>query len=69
MFVSVALLLIFRRYAQSEETGDDFDEEGIALTGSGAKGTGDMVNKVERKERKTTEHVFGLGDDLEEDKR
>lgn len=57
------------RYAYSEETGDDFDDEGILLTGSGAKGTGDMVNKLERKERKTTDHVFGLGDDLEEDKR
>ncbi|ONK62695.1 uncharacterized protein A4U43_C07F7000 [Asparagus officinalis] len=56
------------RYAYSEETGDDFDE-GVALTGTGAKGTGDLVNKLERKERKTTEHVFGLGDDLEEDKR
>lgn len=59
----------FLRYAYSEETGEDFDEEGISLTGSGAKVTGDIMNKLERKERKTAEHVFGLGDDLEEDKR
>ncbi|XP_010938027.1 uncharacterized protein [Elaeis guineensis] len=51
------------RYAYSEDTGDDFDEEGVSLTGSGAKGIGDMVN------RKTMDHVLGMGDDLEEDKR
>jgi hypothetical protein len=42
--------------------GDDFDDEGVALTG-----TGDMVSKLERKDRKTVDHVFGLGTD-EEDK-
>lgn len=57
------------RYAYSEETGDDFDDEGISLTGAGVKGTGDIVNMLDRKERKTADHVFGLGDDLEEDKR
>ncbi|XP_072976484.1 uncharacterized protein [Typha angustifolia] len=57
------------RYAYSEDTGDDFDEEGVSLTGSAAKGIGDIVNKLERKERKAADHVFGLGDDLEEDKR
>nr|CAD1833094.1 unnamed protein product [Ananas comosus var. bracteatus] len=57
------------RYAYSEDTGDDFDEEGVSLTGTGAKGIGDIMNKLERKERKTADHVFGLGDDLEEDKR
>lgn len=51
------------RYAYSEDIGDDFDEEGVTLTGSGAKGIGDMVS------RKTADHVFGLGDDLEENKR
>ncbi|KAF3331848.1 transmembrane protein 87B-like protein [Carex littledalei] len=50
------------RYAYSEETGDDFDEEGVSLTA-----TGDMVSKLERKDRKTADHVFGLGPD-EEDK-
>lgn len=33
---------------------------------------GDLATKLERKERKTSsaaEHVFGLGEDLEEDKR
>lgn len=56
------------RYAYSEEIGgDDFDEEGVSLTGSGAKV--DIVNKLERKERKNADHAFGLGDDLEEDKR
>ncbi|KAJ4733156.1 Transmembrane protein 87A [Rhynchospora pubera] len=41
------------RYAYSEETGDDFDEEGVSLTG-----TGDIASKLEKK---------GLGTD-EEDK-
>ncbi|KAJ0979195.1 hypothetical protein J5N97_014669 [Dioscorea zingiberensis] len=57
------------RYAYSEDTNDDFDEEGVPLTGSGVKTAGDIMNKLERKERKTTDHVFGLSDDLEEDKR
>ncbi|KAH7677679.1 Transmembrane protein GPR107/GPR108-like protein [Dioscorea alata] len=57
------------RYAYSEDTTDDFDEEGVPLTGSSVKTTGDIMSKLERKERKTTDHVFGLGDDLEEDKR
>ncbi|KAI3869200.1 hypothetical protein MKW92_022492 [Papaver armeniacum] len=48
------------RYAYSEETGDDLEEEGISLTGSV-----DIAVKTERKE-----HVFGIGgEDLEEDKR
>ncbi|MCL7036062.1 hypothetical protein MKW94_004611 [Papaver nudicaule] len=48
------------RYAYSEETGDDLEEEGISLTGSV-----DVALKTERKE-----HVFGIGGkDLEEDKR
>ncbi|KAJ1381689.1 Lung seven transmembrane receptor-like [Sesbania bispinosa] len=63
------------RYAYSEETGDDFDEEAITLTGSAVKVSGDMATMLERKERKTsvtstTDHlVFGLGEDREEDKR
>ncbi|KAK1286782.1 hypothetical protein QJS10_CPB20g00086 [Acorus calamus] len=60
------------RYAYSEDTGDDFDEEGVPLTGSSTKASGDMLSKLERKEKKTissTDHVFGLGEDLEEDKR
>ncbi|KAF9598852.1 hypothetical protein IFM89_031972 [Coptis chinensis] len=58
------------RYAYTEETGDDFDEEGISLTSSGMKLPGDIP--VERKERKVpaaAEHVFGLGEDVLEDKR
>lgn len=52
---------------------DDFDEEGISLTGgSSVKVAGiDLVTKLERKERKLSSsadhHVF-LGED-EEDKR
>ncbi|XP_077232824.1 lung seven transmembrane receptor family protein [Tasmannia lanceolata] len=60
------------RYAYSEDTGEDLDEEGVSLTGSVAKVASDMVSKLERKERKTasaSDHVFGLGEDLEEDKR
>lgn len=57
------------RYAY--ETGDD-DEEGLSLTGAGVIVGGDLGSKVERKERKASiasDHVFGLGEDLEEDKR
>ncbi|KAF2306553.1 hypothetical protein GH714_019401 [Hevea brasiliensis] len=43
------------RYAYLEETGEDFEEEGISLTSSV-----DIATKLERK---------GLGEDLEEDKR
>ncbi|XP_047954648.1 transmembrane protein 87B [Salvia hispanica] len=57
------------RYAH--ETGED-DEEGISLTGAGVVVGGELASKVERKERKasiTSDHVFGLGEDVEEDKR
>jgi len=60
------------RYAYLEETGDDFDEEGISLTSGGMKASEDMAVKLEKKERKgssTTDLVYGLGEDLEEDKR
>lgn len=59
--------MIFR-YAYSEETGDDFDEEAISLT-SGVKVTGDATSKLERKDLKgssSTDHVLAL--DVEEDK-
>ncbi|RDX74322.1 Transmembrane protein 87B, partial [Mucuna pruriens] len=58
------------RYAYMEETGDEFDEEGISLTSSVAKMSGDVAAKHDRKERKgssTTDHAFG--EDIEEDKR
>ncbi|XP_014516745.1 transmembrane protein 87B [Vigna radiata var. radiata] len=71
--LSYALLLVIcvlwapsrnpTRYAYLEETGDDFDEEGISLTSSVAKITGDVAAKLERK----TDLAFG--EDLEEDKR
>ncbi|CAA2985931.1 transmembrane protein 87A [Olea europaea var. sylvestris] len=57
------------RYAY--ETGDD-EEEGISLTGTGVILAGDLASKVERKDRKVSiaaDHVFGLSEDLEEDKR
>ncbi|TQD98622.1 hypothetical protein C1H46_015870 [Malus baccata] len=42
-------------YAYSEETTDDFDDEGISLTGSGVKvAGGDLATKLERKERKAS---------------
>lgn len=59
------------RFAYSEETGDD-EEEVLSLTASGVKVAGDLANKLERKERKasmSTDHVFGLAEDVEEDKR
>ncbi|GAV70388.1 Lung_7-TM_R domain-containing protein [Cephalotus follicularis] len=48
------------RYAYSGEMAEDFDEEGISLT-TGGLVTGDLA-KLERKE-------YGLGEDVEEDKR
>ncbi|CAA7029780.1 unnamed protein product [Microthlaspi erraticum] len=48
------------RYSYLAETGDDFEEEGISLTGSGNKST----NDIERNEL-----MYGLADDVEEDKR
>ncbi|XP_015933071.1 uncharacterized protein LOC107459360 [Arachis duranensis] len=60
------------RYAYSEETGDDFDEEAVALAGAAVKVTGDMAIVLERKDRKTLvgadRHVFSL-EDREEDKK
>lgn len=61
------------RYAYSEEMGEDSEEEGISLTGGGVMVGGDLATKIERKERKASiaadHHVFGLGEDVEEDKR
>ncbi|KAL5710071.1 Transmembrane protein 87A [Ranunculus cassubicifolius] len=61
------------RYAYSEETGDEFDEENIALTSSAVKLPVDVAgSKLDRKDRKasaSSDLVFGLGEDLEEDKR
>lgn len=37
-------LLAVYRFAYSEETGDEADEEGLSLVGSAVKGTGDIVN-------------------------
>lgn len=55
------------RYAYSEETGEDIDEEGVPLTSTGLNVTGDLAK--ERKASIPTDHVFGCGDDVEEDKR
>jgi hypothetical protein len=53
--------------------GEDSEEEGISLTGGGVMVGGDLATKIERKERKASiaadHHVFGLGEDVEEDKR
>lgn len=57
------------RYSYSEENGDDLEEEGIALTGTGVKVAGDLATMKERKVSIATDHVFGVGEDLEEDKR
>ncbi|KAL8539411.1 hypothetical protein ACS0TY_001143 [Phlomoides rotata] len=56
------------RYAY--ETGDD-DEEGISLTGAGGVivGGGELVERKDRKVLMAPDHVFGLGEDVEEDKR
>lgn len=53
------------RYAYSEETGDDLEEEGISLTSGTMKvGVGDM-----RRGASATDLVYGLGEDVEENKR
>ncbi|EOY20068.1 Lung seven transmembrane receptor family protein isoform 2 [Theobroma cacao] len=58
------------RYAYSEETGDDLEEEGISLTGTSVILAGESATKPERKERKvSTADLFGLVEELEEDKR
>ena len=49
------------RYAYSEETGDDFDEEGVSLTSGAVKVSGDTAAM--------REFTSGLAEDLEEDKR
>ncbi|KAL2541855.1 Lung seven transmembrane receptor family protein [Abeliophyllum distichum] len=53
------------RYAY--ETGDD-DDEGVALTSAGVILAGDLASK-ERKASIAADHVFALGEDLEENKR
>ncbi|GAB4827708.1 hypothetical protein Ancab_034596, partial [Ancistrocladus abbreviatus] len=62
-------------YAYWEETGDDLEDAGVSLTGnvggSAVKVARDLATKLERKERKISlaaDHVFGIADDLEEDK-
>ena len=58
------------RYAYSEETGDDLEEEGILLTGSTVILAGESATKLELKERKVSgADLLGLVEDLEEDKR
>lgn len=65
---TVTFYLSLCRYAY--ETGDDFDEEVVRLAGSGIKVSGDMSILLERKASGPTEHhVFGLGEEREEDKR
>lgn len=53
--------------------GEDSEEEGISLTGGGVMAAVELATKIERKERKASiaadHHVFGLGEDVEEDKR
>lgn len=67
------IIFFLFRYAYLEDSGDDFDEEGVALTSSGVMIAADMASKLERKERKgssSTDHVFvGVREELEEDKR
>ncbi|KAJ7528521.1 hypothetical protein O6H91_15G007000 [Diphasiastrum complanatum] len=62
------------RYAYSEEVGEDFDEEAVALTSNGVpKSMSELdkgATKQDKKERKPVNtDVFSLDDDLEEDKR
>ena len=56
------------RYAYLEESGEDMDEEGIALTSGAMKISGEVVERKERKTASTTDLV-AYGEDVEEDKR
>ncbi|GAB2272074.1 hypothetical protein Dimus_006893 [Dionaea muscipula] len=56
------------RYAYSEEAWDDFDEEAFPLTSTSVKVSGDITNKLERKERKVSTGIT-IREDVEEDKR
>lgn len=56
--------ILISRYAYSEETGDDFDEEGISLTSGVMKMSGDVTV---RKASSTTDLAYV--EDIEEDKR
>jgi hypothetical protein len=57
------------RFAYSEDVGEDYDEEAVALTTSGAvaENEKDAVKADQRKPVNTD--VFSLDDDVEEDKR
>ncbi|GLJ36910.1 hypothetical protein SUGI_0746160 [Cryptomeria japonica] len=58
------------RYAYSEETGEDFDDdEAVALTAGDVKSTLDVASRIDRKGRVVNTDVFNLAEDLEEDKR
>ncbi|KAL1174012.1 hypothetical protein V6Z11_A05G451300 [Gossypium hirsutum] len=59
------------RYAYSEETGDELEDEGISLTSSSVLLAGESANKqLERKERRASNaDLFRLGEEVEEDKR
>ncbi|GAV67791.1 Lung_7-TM_R domain-containing protein [Cephalotus follicularis] len=61
------------RYSHTEDTGFDLEEDAITLTGTGIMVAGDPAIKLERKERRVSSplepRVFGLGDEIEENKR
>ncbi|MBA0878757.1 hypothetical protein Goshw_019879 [Gossypium schwendimanii] len=59
------------RYAYSEETGDELEEDGISLTSSSVLLAGESANKqLERKERRASNaDLYRLGEEVEEDKR
>lgn len=48
--------------------GEDFEEEGISLTTGVMKSAEGMVERKERRNSSTAD-LYGLGEDLEEDKR
>ncbi|CAM6101629.1 unnamed protein product [Calypogeia fissa] len=57
------------RFAYSEDVGEDYDEEAVALTSSGAAAENEK-NSVKTEQRKPVNtDVFSLDDDPEEDKR
>eukprot|EP00252_Welwitschia_mirabilis_P026237 TRINITY_DN8517_c0_g1_i1.p1 TRINITY_DN8517_c0_g1~~TRINITY_DN8517_c0_g1_i1.p1 ORF type:complete len:517 (+),score=80.53 TRINITY_DN8517_c0_g1_i1:211-1761(+) len=58
-----------KRYAYSEETGEDFDEEeAVALTSAASIGNGD-VRQEKKEKRESHADVFSLDEDTEVDKR
>jgi membrane protease YdiL (CAAX protease family) len=57
------------RFAYSEDVGEDYDEEAVALTSSGAAAENEKTSAKTDQRKPVNTDVFSLDDDPEEDKR